>query len=82
MVQTYLEVGDNGHRDTRIVEGLEQGVGGSAIHCIHRLAQLAQELECFISKVNPDVAGVANVPVPASYTKKSFKIREGNGYPY
>jgi hypothetical protein len=21
-------------------------------------------------------------PVPASYTKKSFKIREGNGYPY
>ena len=58
---TYLEVRDDGHRDARVVERLEQNVGSSTIHGFHRTGQLALQLERLISEVNPDVARVANV---------------------
>lgn len=58
---TYLKVSDDGHGDTRIVESLEQYVCGRAVHGINRVAQLAQQVEGLISKINPDVARVTNV---------------------
>jgi hypothetical protein len=57
----YFEVRDNGHRDAHVVERLKQNVGGSSIHEAYGVAQLAQQVEGFISEIDPDIARVANV---------------------
>lgn len=58
---TYLEVRDDGHRDVHVVKRLEQNVGSSTIHELYRIGQLAMQIECLLSKINPDVARVANM---------------------
>lgn len=54
-VWTYLEVGDDGHGNALIVEGLEENVGAGTIHSIDGATKLAQQLVGLLSKINPDV---------------------------
>lgn len=92
-----LEVGDDGHGDAHVVEGLEQDVVGSAVHCAQRVGQLAQEVKGFFAKVEPNVARVANGfeqvahGVEAGFfilelghvgdAQQGLKVGEGNGSP-
>lgn len=92
----YLDVGDDGHGDVHVVEGLEQDVVGSAIQGAQRVGQLAQEVKGFLGKVDPDVARVANVVqqvaqgVEAGFfiiklghvgdAQQGLKVGEGNGW--
>lgn len=95
-VWTCLDVGDDGHGDAHIVEGLEQDSGGGTVHGVHGFTQLAQQIESFLCEVHPDVARIANLIeqvaqgeetafffakfLVVSHVDESFKVRESNGW--
>jgi len=93
-MRSYFDVGDDGHGLVEVVEGLQQDVGGRAVHGLHRVGELAHELEGAVGKVDPDVARVANVVeqvahrvetglliaklVDVADAQQRFKVREGD----
>lgn len=93
-----LDVSDDGHGCdvlVHVVESLEQNVGGSAVHGLHGVGKLAQEVECAFGKLHPDVARVAHVVeqiahgheagfliaklVGIAHTQQRLKVGEGDG---
>lgn len=61
MGEANLDVGDDGHGLADVVEGLEQNVGSSTVHGTKGACELAHQFKGLFGKVDPDVAGVANV---------------------
>jgi hypothetical protein len=93
---SYFDVGDDGHGLVHVVEGLQQDVGCSAVHGLHRVGELAHEIEGAIGKVDPDVARIANVVeqiahgveacffitklVSVADTQQRLEVGEGDGW--
>lgn len=51
----YLEVGDDGHGQAHVVEGLQQRVGGRAVHEAHGAGELAEQVVHLLGPVNVDI---------------------------
>jgi hypothetical protein len=93
---SYFDVGDDGHGLVHVVERLQQDVGRSAVHVLHRVGELAHEVEGALGKVDPNVARVANVVehvahgveagfliaklVGVAGADQRLKVGEGNGW--
>ena len=94
MHDAYFDVGDDGHGLVEVVEGLQHDVGRLAVHCLQRVGELTHQVKGAISKVDPEVARVANMVeqvaqrveagflvaklVHVAHTQQGFKVGEGN----